>query len=157
MTAPSNANTSGLDVVAWRYTLINERGDVLFSGSVIDAPPREGPCGVDLWRVDPLVTAASAQAAIDAEKAKVAELEALVASYRKTADLEAQGCDAAEARVDRLAEIASKLDAAIAWLDYPFIDNRTPEAELRQRIGFMMKDAEPNRAALQQETQPYAR
>lgn len=104
-------------------------------------------------RVEPLVTAASAQAAIDAEKAKVAELEALVASYRKTADLEAQGCDAAEARVDRLAEIASKLDAAIAWLDYPFIDNRTPEAELRQRIGFMMKDAEPNRAALQQETQ----
>ncbi|PZT99881.1 MAG: hypothetical protein DI624_04200 [Brevundimonas sp.] len=100
------------------------------------------------------ITAASAQAAIDAEKAKVAELEALVASYRKTADLEAQGCDAAEARVDRLAEIASKLDAAIAWLDYPFIDNRTPEAELRQRIGFMMKDAEPNRAALQQETQP---
>lgn len=58
-----------------------------------------------------LVTAASAQAAIDAEKAKVAELEALVASYRKTADLEAQGCDAAEARADRaearIAELAA--------------------------------------------------
>ena len=72
------------------------------------------------------VTAASAQAAIDAEKA----------------------------RADRLGEIASKLDAAIGWLDYPFIDNRTPEAELRQRVGFMIKDAEPHRAALQQETQP---
>ena len=34
------------------------------------------------------------------------------------------------------------------------IENRTPEAELRQRVGFMMKDAEPHRAALQQETQP---
>ena len=74
MTAPSNANTSGLEVVAWRYTLINERGDVLFSGAMLDGPPREGPCGVDTWRVEPLVTAASAQDAIDAEKARADRL-----------------------------------------------------------------------------------
>lgn len=43
------------------------------------------------------VTAAAAQA-------RIAELEALVASYRKTADLEARDCDAAEARADRLAK-----------------------------------------------------
>jgi len=74
MTTPSNANTSGLEVVVWRYTLINERGDVLFSGAMLDGPPREGPCGVDTWRAEPLVTAASAQDAIDAEKARADRL-----------------------------------------------------------------------------------
>jgi len=107
------------------------------------------------------VTAASAQARIDAvvEQRDAALARADVASekvtglYRRLNRAEDRAT-AAEARADRLAEIASKLSAAISWLDYPFIDNRTPEAELRQRVGFMMKDAEPHRVTLQQETQP---
>lgn len=43
---------------------------------------------------------------------------------------------------------AEKLSAAISWLDYPFVDNRTGEDELRTRVGFMMKDAEPVRTAM---------
>lgn len=120
MTAPSQTpEGAGLEVVGW---------EVKFP-ALTQITPQQDLASLAKMRghaVEPLVTAASAQAAIDAEKA----------------------------RADRLAEIASKLDAAIGWLDYPFIDNRTPEAELQQRVGFMMKDAEPHRAALQQETQP---
>lgn len=37
-----------------------------------------------------------------------------------------------------------KLEAALSWLQPPFIDEKTPEAELRQRIAFCIADA--NRA-----------
>lgn len=54
----------------------------------------------------------------------------------------------AERKLDEAVEIASKLSAAISWLDYPFIDNNTSEDELRSRVGFMMKDAEQPRDRL---------
>lgn len=129
----SNANTSGLEVVAWRYTLINERGDILFSGATLDGPPREGPCGVDTWRAEPLVTAASAQA-------RIAELESLIS---KACDLSVEQTDkllamhdratAAEARADRLAKALERIERSKA-----------------QTYGHLQSVA---RAALQQETQ----
>ncbi len=130
---PSNANTSGLEVVAWRYTLINERGDVLFSGVMLDGPPREGPCGVDTWRVEPLVTAASAQA-------RIADLEARVEYQRGSRDghaahahSEFEARVAAEARADRLAKALERI-----------------ERSKSQTYGHLQSVA---RAALQQETQ----
>ena len=54
----------------------------------------------------------------------------------------------AERKLAEAVEIASKLSAAISWLDYPFIDNNTSDDELRSRVGFMMKDAEQARARL---------
>lgn len=54
----------------------------------------------------------------------------------------------APATADKLREIAKGLDAAMSWVDYPFVENNTPEAEIRQRLGFMQKDAEPHRQAL---------
>ncbi len=39
----------------------------------------------------------------------------------------------------------SKLRAAISWIAPPFVDEKTPEAELRQRIAFAVADL--NRAA----------
>ncbi len=72
MTAPSNANTSGLEnaghIVWWK------------AGGVSYYPEGEAFTVSKSCRVEPLVTAASAQAAIDAEKAKVAELEADLAT-----------------------------------------------------------------------------
>lgn len=59
-----------------------------------------------------------------------------------------QHYECAVEEVGRLRSIASKLSAAISWLDYPFIDNNTAEDELRSRVGFMMKDAEQPRQAL---------
>jgi hypothetical protein len=45
-------------------------------------------------------------------------------------------------------EVAGKLSAAINWLDEPFIDAKTTEAELRSRIGFMIADAKAPRETL---------
>ena len=42
-----------------------------------------------------------------------------------------------------------RLTAAIAWIEPPFVNENTPELELRQRIKFCIADA--NRAALTQE------
>ena len=41
-----------------------------------------------------------------------------------------------------------RLRAAISWIEPPFVDEKTPEAELRQRIAFAVADAA--RAALAQ-------
>lgn len=144
MTAPSNANTSGLEVVAWRFR--DHPGNGWIYTGLGD---RHEGC-----EVEPLVTAASAQARIDHLLARIETARVARVEHNRQFEAMKDRATAAEARADRQAEIAGKLDAAISWLDYPFIDNRTPEAELRQRVGFMMKDAEPHRAALQQETQP---
>jgi len=198
MTAPSNANTSGLAPCpfcggeAW----LNEYETKYSDLPPMSRAPQCRSCGVSLgYLTTPAkateawnrrVTAASAQARISELEAELEETRTIDAGFWTwlgERDLQPDGPDlewgdivvaltehearairlqaaldaratAAEARADRLAEILSKLNAAISWLDYPFIDNRTPEAELRQRVGFMMKDAEPHRAALQQETQP---
>jgi hypothetical protein len=52
------------------------------------------------------------------------------------------------AELARMRGAGQALDAAIAWLDAPFVDEKTSADELRSRIGFMMKDAAPARAAL---------
>ena len=154
MNAPSNANTSGLEVVAWRKNVWVAEG--IGTGWMLsNEQPEPSHQPTD---IEPLVTAASAQERIagSEKKAELYDHMKLVAEangFKSLTEAIARAT-AAEARADRLAEISSKLDAAISCLDYPFIDNRTPEAELRQRVGFMMKDAEPHRAALQQETQP---
>jgi hypothetical protein len=45
-----------------------------------------------------------------------------------------------------LTEENAKLRAAISWIVPPFVDEKTPEAELRQRIAFVVADL--NRAVL---------
>lgn len=96
------------------------------------------------------VTAASAQAAIDALKARVAELEAAkweVKHVDTMNDMVAMGLarDAAEARADRLAKALEALNA-----------ERKREgvnlAHLKRAVAVAYADM--NRAALQQETQP---
>lgn len=96
------------------------------------------------------VTAASAQAAIDAEKAKVAELEARIAYLRGSRDghaahahSEFEARVAAEARADRLADIVKLLDECI-WFNP---DTQTFEVNHDGSV-------EKARTALQQETQP---
>lgn len=54
----------------------------------------------------------------------------------------------APATADKLREIAKGLNVAMSWVDYPFVENNTPVDEIRQRLGFMQKDAEPHRQAL---------
>jgi hypothetical protein len=67
------------------------------------------------------------------------------------------------ARVDAVAvqalawrEHAEKLRAAVSWLEQPFVDEDTPEREIRQRIAFMIADAERADALLDQALNPSA-
>lgn len=141
MTAPSNANTSGLEVVAWRFRSRDGFGGWSFERS---DPSYLDPSG---YVIQPLVTAASAQARIAELEARVAELEAAkweVKHVDTMNDMVAMGLarDAAEARADRL---ASGISSAKLIL--------TPEpgeAPLTERE----KEARQLLAALQQETQP---
>lgn len=144
MTAPSNANTSGLYLLMKRG--LYYRPDAMGYTGIKDHAGRYSKDDAE-DHADP------AAGVTMVSEAEAAEFSPNCFDDLARAHLLKQR-DAEKARADRLAEIASKLSAAISWLDYPFIDNRTPEAELRQRVGFMMKDAEPHRAALQQETQP---
>lgn len=130
MTAPSNANTSGLEVVAWRWRF---RTDGVWNYQEAQQHIPDVTC-------EPLVTAASAQAAIDAEKA----------------------------RADRLAKDAKGLLAEIASFGRAFMaaqeslaSTSTPDAyddailAASVRYQSMVKTASAlYRAALQQETQP---
>jgi len=49
-------------------------------------------------------------------------------------------------------EEIERLRAAIAWIEPPFVDDNTPEPELRQRVNYCVADAK--RAALQQKVKP---
>ena len=60
-------------------------------------------------------------------------------------DQQAERAAYAKGRAEQAAEI-ERLRAAISWIEPPFIDEKTPEAELRSRIGFCVADA--RRAAL---------
>lgn len=97
------------------------------------------------------VTAASAQAAIDAEKAKVAELERrLMLSVETGTDLLARyeamtnRATAAEARADRLAKV---LIEALPYVESCEYDNG-------YKPGAVMRVVKNIQSALQQETQP---
>jgi hypothetical protein len=48
----------------------------------------------------------------------------------------------------RLAAENERLKAAISWIEQPFIDENTPEHELRARIKFAVDDAARARAFL---------
>lgn len=48
--------------------------------------------------------------------------------------------------ITRLTARVARLEAAVSWLEPPFVDATTPEAELRQRIGLCVADA--RRAAI---------
>lgn len=133
---------AGLEVVAWRSSWTGLTGRVVHALHEKKAEAILNAKWMEDAAFEPLVTAASAQAAIDAEKAKVAELEALVASYRQTADREARNCDEAEARADRLEKgiVSAKLILTPEPGDSPLTER---EKNARQYL-----------AALQQETQP---
>lgn len=131
MTAPSNANTSGLvnvgHIVWWK------------AGGVSYYPEGEAFGVSKSCRVEPLVTAASAQAAIDAEKATKE------AAYERI-DIEMARADAEKARADRLAQVVVDLKKA-------FGDPMTRRAlgghnETQQAAILAATEA------LQQETQP---
>lgn len=151
--APSNANTSGLAPCpfcggeAW----LND-----YEAKYSDLPPKSRcpqcrSCGASLgYLATPAkateawnrrVTAASAQA-------RIAELEALVESYRRTADLEARDCDAAEARADRL---ASALTDLVSWFDKPVQGERGMVLVIRAGDQGADDAVTESRAALQQE------
>lgn len=61
--------------------------------------------------------------------------------------------EAQAAEIEGLIEKLEKLSAAMSWTDYPFIDNNTNADEIRSRLGFMQKDAEPIRAFLASRTE----
>jgi hypothetical protein len=102
MNTPSNANTSGLEVVAWRSTWVGLTGRTVHQLHQREAEAIRSAKWMEGATFEPLVTAASAQA-------RIAELEALVESYRRTVDLEARDGDAAEARADRLAKALKRI------------------------------------------------
>ena len=87
MTTPSNANTSGLEVVAWRSTWVGHTGKTCHAYHQ-DRQEADDNAEHMSGASEPLVTAASAKARIDA----------------------------AEARADRLADIVKLLDECI-WFN----------------------------------------
>jgi predicted nucleic acid-binding Zn-ribbon protein len=54
--------------------------------------------------------------------------------------------EALSAEVKQKDALIEKLQGAISWIEPPFIDENTPESELRSRIRFCVADAK--RAAL---------
>jgi hypothetical protein len=52
-------------------------------------------------------------------------------------------------KVDRLTAELERLRGAISWIEPPFVDEKTPEEELRRRVSYCVADAK--RAALTQE------
>lgn len=57
------------------------------------------------------------------------------------------GAEKAKDTIKALRAENAKLRAAISWIMPPFVDENTPEEELRQRIAFAVADV--NRAALE--------
>lgn len=131
---PSNANTSGLEVVAWR------RHDVLRNGAYFADRKETAKMWFDRGlSPEPLVTAASAQARIAELKARFEAADLALAITKMMVGDQERRATAAEARTDRLADIVrrcvSALDASRSGGDYPDFEE-------------WEKDA---RAALQQE------
>lgn len=150
MTAPSNANTSWLEVVAWRWREKGTPMDWRFEG---DAPNHQ-----DLrWNeAEPLVTAASAQARIAELEAEVKKLRTIMKGREELAtglsldmnalahDVAADMADratAAEARADRLA--ASLIEAL------PYVESC--EYDNGYKPGAVLRVVKNIQSALQQE------
>lgn len=74
MTAPSNANTSGLEVVAWRSTWTGLSGQPVHELHQQEVEAIRSAKWMESATYEPLVTAASAQARIDAAEARADRL-----------------------------------------------------------------------------------
>lgn len=72
----------------------------------------------------------------------------LVERLRTSVTVDAIVLAAAQAadRIEALEAENERLRAAISWIEPPFMDDKTPESELRSRIEFCVADAK--RAAL---------
>lgn len=129
MLTPSNANTSGPDHFGWWV-------EHAVAEPIFVRPPTFCPAS-DNYTITPLVTAASAQAAIDTEREQFGRMLVEAANDR----------DAEKARADRLAKALE-----------PFIEDWAHLAEV-ELYETCENQAQANRiidarAALQQETQP---
>lgn len=84
MTAPSNANTSGLEVVAWDSDVLDTFSG--FSSNVLTRKPHVAKTGERVRSQAALVTAASAQARIDAAEARADRLANAINDIENVAD-----------------------------------------------------------------------
>ncbi|WP_295169809.1 hypothetical protein [uncultured Brevundimonas sp.] len=160
MTVPSNANTSGLEVVAWRKNIWVAEG--IGTGWMLsNEQPEPSHQPTD---IEPLVTAASAQARI----AELEEAGRLLAAKAEHAINEGfqhiARATAAEARADRLAKFGQHTNWELShgypdgeeedgcWLVHSVNGGRSDREWTLIGRGETPDDA--IRAALQQETQP---
>ena len=107
MTAPSNANTSGLEtaghIVWWK------------AGGVNYYPEGEAFTVSESCRVEPLVTAASAQARIGELESRLEYLRSSRDGHAAQAHAEFEARVAAEARADRLANALEPFARVARW------------------------------------------
>ena len=148
MTAPSKANTSGLEnaghIVWWK------------AGGVSYYPEGEAFGVSKSCRVEPLVTAASAQARIADLEARVEYLRGSRDGHAAHAHSEFEARVAAEARADRLAKAGDRLIDALHRYGFPVSGGaRVALTDRGSAEAVELDEAASNfRAALQQETQP---
>lgn len=142
LTAPSNANTSGLEnaghIVWWK------------AGGVSYYPEGEAFGVSKSCRVEPLVTAASAQARIADLEARVEYLRGSRDGHAAHAHSEFEARVAAEARADRLAKALEPFAVPHGCDGHATVEDFNMEVQIFVRWS-VIKAA---RAALQQETQP---
>lgn len=110
--APSNANTSGLEVVAWRTVGPSGEWEAFITEG--SAEYRTKQC----WGkpVEPLVTAASAQARIDHLLARIETARIARVEHNRQFEVMKDRATAAESRSDRLAKGMPDLSSVIGWL-----------------------------------------
>ena len=135
MTAPSNANTSGLEVVA--YLEVSKAG---MGRRACLHQRKETPTMLRRWSSEPLVTAASAQA-------RIAELDEQLAQAAMMIIGSTTRAAAAEARADRLAKALRK--SREGWTNALELGLLPPQHE--ETAADLRDEADE---ALQQETQP---
>ena len=151
MTAPSNANTSGLEtaghIVWWK------------AGGVNYYPEGEAFTVSESCRVEPLVTAASAQARIGELESRLEYLRSSRDGHAAQAHAEFEARVAAEARADRLAkgivQAEILIDDAIKGIQTAPLSVVTDTIWTADPCPMTVVEAlQLARAALQQETQP---
>jgi len=133
LTHPSNANTSGLEAVAWRWRF---RTDGVWNYQEAQQHIPDVTC-------EPLVTAASAQA-------RIAELDEQLAQAAMMIIGATTRAAAAEARADRLAKALEPFAAPHECDGHATVEDFNMEVQ----IFFRWAVIKAARAALQQETQP---
>jgi len=103
MTSPTN--TTGLEVVAWAWDHWTHLTDKWTRRATFDEPQD----GSRVRNIEPLVTAASAQARIDEERALFNSLKVRKNFYKENMLAAEARAQAAEARADRLATLVKRL------------------------------------------------